>query len=364
MIVLGNGTTSHTLVTLRTLGKSGITGLINACIAIDNNSVIFDTARGPQTLMAGETVTIDGLGQVIYNGAVPITPDSRNDDYFTVMNWSERHKRMDVLATADTLKDIQLANVNGAEGIGLCRVEKFFQQEDCLELVRRFVLAETFTERSQFLVQLIPLYQAHFEEIFGLTVNCQMSVRLLDPSLHEFLPSPECPTYEEDLKTLADQLDMPLAQCDRRIRAIQEENPLMGFRGVKLGIVFPEITEMQVKSIIGAAVSLKRRNFVSLPQIILPNASTQGEVERLTSIVSTVSDNVCAKAWTDSSFNQKTITSKITCMLQTPRACLKAADFAKTALVGDVMFNTDVLTAMMFGMDRADSYAFMVHYFL
>ena len=358
--MLGNGSTSHTLVTMRTLGKPGITGLTTATIATDDNSILFDTPSGPQTLLSGEAVTIDGQGQVVYNGAVPITPDSRNDDYFTVMNWAERHKRMDVLATADTVQDIQLANVNGAEGIGLYRVEKFFFQEDCLELVRHFVLAETFTERSQFLMQLIPLYQAYFEEIFGLTGNCHMSVRLLDPSLHEFLPSPENPTYEEELKKLSEQLYMPFDQCDRRIRAIQEDNPLMGFRGAKLGIVFPEITEMQVKAIIGAAVSLKRRNFVSLPQIILPNVSTQGEVERLASIIATVSDNVCAKAWTDSSFNQKTITSKISCMLQTPRACLKAADFVKTPFVCDVMFNTDVLTAMLFGMDRADAYAFMV----
>ncbi|OYX03860.1 MAG: hypothetical protein B7Z05_09070 [Thiotrichales bacterium 32-46-8] len=209
-------------------------------------------------------------------------------------------------------------------------------------------------------MQLIPLHQKHFEEIFGLTGNCHMSVRLLDPSLHEFLPSPESPTHEEELQTLSKELHLPYEQCNARIRAIQEENPLVGFRGAKLGIVFSEITEMQVKAIIGAAVSLKRRNFVSLPQIILPNVSTQGEVERLTSIITTVSDNVCAKAWTDSSFNQQTIQSKISCMLQTPRACLQAGGFVKAPFICDVMFNTDVLTAMMFGMDRADSYSFMV----
>lgn len=296
---------------------------------------------------------------MVYAGDIPSERIVDNENYNTVMQWAERHKRMEILGTADTAEDITTANCNGAEGIGLCRVERFFFKEGRLNLMRRFILTEDATSRSQWLVQMTPLLQQDFFEIFSMTGNCQMAVRLLDPCLSEFLPSPKSPSYEAELYELSTELGLPVSFCDKRIKAIQEENPLLGFRGAKLGLVNPEIIEMQIRAIIGAAVDLKRRNFVALPQIILPALCTDLEVER----ISTVSDNVCAKAWSDSSFNQQYLKSKIGCMLETPRACIQAHTFAKSEYICDVLFNVDVLTALVFGMTRDDSYTFIVRYF-
>jgi len=361
LILQRAGLTSHGIDTMRRLGKSAVASTPAMTLASHGNSMTWCAMDGTEKeIKRGEVITIDGHTGAIYTGEVPTQKITRDDSFFTIMQWADRHKRMGVLATANTSHSLAVANAYGAEGIGLCTADRFFFLPEQVELMRRFILADSALERSKFLVQMIPQLQQCFKEIFAVTGNCELSVRLMDSTLADFLPHPKIPTFEKQVKQMADYLGFPGDHCHARIQQLHSSDPLLGFHGAKLSIVYPEITEMQIKAIVGAAVELNRRNFIALPQIILPGLVNELEVERVTSIISTVSDNVCAKAWTDSSFEQQYLKSRVGCMLATPRACVQAANCAKSNLIHEIMFDTDVLTALVMGMDRDDSYNFVV----
>ena len=189
-------------------------------------------------------------------------------------------------------------------------------------------------------------------------------MRLLDPPLQIFVPNPSDPQFERDLRDLCIRLELSYEECMPRVMELQQSNPMLGFRGCRLSILYPEITEMLTRAIVGAAVELKRRNFTILPKIVLPFASTEQEVDRVASLVSAASDSVCAKSWMDASNSVQFLESKVAVLIETPRACYRADAIARTRHVTDIIVSSDRLTDLVFGMNQIDSLDFLVSHVL
>jgi pyruvate,orthophosphate dikinase len=250
VLTLRGGVTSHAAVVMRSLGKPAVVGAFG--LHVDWEAQTLTCASRPQlTVRRGEVLTVDGSEGVVYVGALPTVSTGQDVNFMTVMQWADKYKRMDVLANADTPEDIAVAQRMGAEGIGLCRTERMFSHPDRINIFRRMILADSPFERATWLLQLQPLFEQDFLDIFRVIGDRPIVIRLLDPPLHEFLPNPKNPSFEEEIRSLAQHLEMDCEECLRRVMDLQESNPMLGFRGCRLSIVYPEITEMQTKAIVG-----------------------------------------------------------------------------------------------------------------
>jgi pyruvate, orthophosphate dikinase len=318
------GMTSHAAVVARGMGKPCVAGCEGLTIDLEARTL----SIGGHTLAEGDTLTIDGgTGQVII-GEVPLVPPQINEDFETILGWADELRRLKVRANADTPEDAAKARDFGAEGIGLCRTEHMFMAEDRLPVVREMIMASGEDERRSALERLLPHQQADFEGIFEAMAGLPVTIRLLDPPLHEFLPP---------LEEAKDE------RMRERIKALHETNPMLGTRGCRLGLLWPEIYEMQVRAIVRAALAVEDRTGAApLVEIMHPLVGFAEELHRLRAItVATANEE------------SETLEYLVGTMIELPRACIRADEIAVYA--DFFSFGTNDLTQTTLGLSRDDA---------
>jgi len=318
------GMTSHAAVVARGMGKPCVAGCEGLSIDMDARTITV----GERTLSEGDLLTIDGSTGAVIVGEVPLVAPAVNDDLQTILGWGDEHRALKVRANADTPEDAAKAREFGAEGIGLCRTEHMFMAEDRLPVVREMILADSEDGRREALDKLLPMQQGDFEAIFEAMAGLPVTIRLLDPPLHEFLPPPAQVTDE---------------RTRRRVRQLQESNPMLGTRGCRLGLQWPEIYEMQVRAIVRAARAVDRRTGETpLVEIMHPLVGFEEELRRLRELTVRVAKEEAPEV-------------EYLCgtMIELPRACIRADEIAEQA--DFFSFGTNDLTQTTLGFSRDDA---------
>ncbi|PRX38174.1 pyruvate, orthophosphate dikinase [Meinhardsimonia xiamenensis] len=338
------GMTSHAAVIARGLGVPCVVG---ADIEIDQRERLIRCADG-RVLREGEVITLDGTAGEVLAGAAPLLEPALDGAFRKLMDWAEAASDIDIRANADTPADAERARNFGARGIGLCRTEHMFFEEDRLGVMREMIFAETPEDRAAVLEMLLPMQREDFLKLFRIMEGLPVCIRLFDPPLHEFLPHDR-----EGLRELAESLDMPIAEVTRRVEALSEFNPMLGMRGVRLGITVPEIYDMQARAIFEATVEAKAEGAHVVPEIMIPLVSARREVE----LVKTRIDAVAAAVRNE---RGQDFTYRLGVMVETPRAALRADEIAHHAAF--LSFGTNDLTQMTYGLSRDDAGRFMSAY--
>ena len=356
------GVTSHAAVMMRSMGKSGVVGAQN--LTVDWDLCTLTSTDNPELVVrTGDTITVDGSQGIVYMGEMPTVSTGTDANFLTVMHWADKYKRMSVLANADTLTQISTAGRLGAEGIGSCRTERMFAHPDCLTHFRRMILSDTTHDRATSLLEMLPKQEEKFLEMFRLVGDHPIVIRLLDPPLHEFLPSPRSSHFDKEMREMAAKIDIPFEVCLRRVMELQQSNPMLGFRGCRLSILYPEITEMQTRAIVGAAIHARNENIQVKPQIVIPQVFTDHEVDIITPVITAAANSVFSQMGTRHDLASLQIT--IGAMIETPRACIRADRIAEARHISFIEMGSNDLTQLVFGICRQDSHMFMVrHYFL
>lgn len=339
------GMTSHAAVIGRGLGLPCVVGATELRFHLRKKTL---TAPDGRVLRAGDVITVDGTSGEILAGAAPLLESAQDDTFQTLMGWADAERDIAVRANADTPADALTARNFNAEGIGLCRTEHMFFEADRLIVMREMIFANTAQDRRAALERLLPMQRADFTELFRIMQGQPVCIRLLDPPLHEFLPHDRAGHRE-----LADALDLPLSDVTRRVEALGEYNPMLGMRGVRLGITVPEIYDMQARAIFEATIEASRDGAPVVPEIMIPLVSAKREVE----LVKTHIDAVAAAVRNET--GQK-FDYRIGVMVETPRAALRAGDIAPHCAF--LSFGTNDLTQMTYGLSRDDAGRFMSTY--
>ena len=339
------GMTSHAAVVARGMGRPCVSG--SSEIEINYEKKIFKASK--VEVKEGDIITIDGSTGRIILGEVPTVKPEISGDFSKLMGWADNYRKLKVRTNSETPIDTKTARDFGAEGIGLCRTEHMFFDEDRILSVREMILSKTIEDRNRALSKLLPHQKNDFIEIFKIMNGLPVTVRLLDPPLHEFLPK-----NEKEIKDVSDALGLPVNEIVSRIGELHEHNPMLGHRGCRLGISFPEIYEMQCKAIFEALVECKKKKYKSIiPEIMIPLVSTEGEIEIMKNLVVRVADKIQKE-------NKIKINYLVGTMIELPRAALKAKDIAKHA--DFFSFGTNDLTQTTFGISRDDSGKFLNDY--
>ena len=334
------GASSHAALVARGMGKCCVAGCES--IAIDYHQELF-TANG-KTVKKGDWISIDGSSGQVMLGQVPTVEPSFSSAFDTMMDWADDKRRLAVRTNADTPHDSEVARNFGAEGIGLCRTEHMFFEGDRIVAVREMILAADEAGRRQALAKLKPIQQRDFEGIFTAMDGLPVTIRLLDPPLHEFLPHE--PAQQQQM---AEEMGVPLRQIEAKIASLHEFNPMLGHRGCRLGITYPEIYEMQVEAIFEAAVNVRAKGVNPLPEIMIPLVGTEREFSDLKAMVDRVAVAVGG-----------TIEYLVGTMIEIPRAALLADQIAAQAEF--FSFGTNDLTQLTFGYSRDDAGKFLPEY--
>ncbi len=339
------GMTSHAAVVARGMGRPCVSG--SSEIEINYEKKIFKTSK--VEVKEGDIITIDGSTGRIILGEVPTVKPEISGDFSKLMGWADNYRKLKVRTNSETPLDTKTARDFGAEGIGLCRTEHMFFDEDRILSVREMILSKTTEDRSRALAKLLPHQKNDFIEIFKIMNGLPVTVRLLDPPLHEFLPK-----NEKEIKSVSDALELSTNEVESRIGELHEHNPMLGHRGCRLGISFPEIYEMQCRAIFEALVECKNKKYKSIiPEIMIPLVSTEAEIEIMKNLVDRVANKVQKE-------NKIKINYLVGTMIELPRAALKAKDIAKHA--DFFSFGTNDLTQTTFGISRDDSGKFLNDY--
>lgn len=339
------GMTSHAAVVARGMGTCCVAGCSE--ISIDYQKECFTTKDGT-VVYKKDLITLDGTSGEVILGEVPKTESAYDEDFQTILTWADRHRRLKVRANAETQQDASKARELGAEGIGLCRTEHMFFDENRIDVVRQMILAEDDEVRKSSLKQIREFQKQDMKELFKVMAGFPVTIRLLDPPLHEFLPSDL-----RDIGALAQRLDIDAHKLETRIHDMQELNPMLGFRGCRLSIVYPEITEMQVEAIISAAIEVQEMGYKVFPEIMVPLVSTYREIEFIFDIVKAHIEEYLVK-------KGKYLSYKLGTMMEVPRACLQSDTIAP--MVQFMSFGTNDLTQMTFGYSRDDFGKFLPSY--
>ncbi|MCY3666410.1 MAG: pyruvate, phosphate dikinase [Gemmatimonadetes bacterium] len=334
------GASSHAALVARGMGKCCVAGCES--IAIDYHQELF-TANG-KTVKKGDWISLDGSSGQVMLGQVPTVEPSFSASFDTMMGWADDKRRLAVRTNADTPHDSEVARNFGAEGIGLCRTEHMFFEGDRIVAVREMILADDEAGRRQALAKLKPIQRLDFEGIFTAMDGLPVTIRLLDPPLHEFLPHE--PAQQQQM---AEEMGVPLRQIEAKITSLHEFNPMLGHRGCRLGITYPEIYEMQVEAIFEAAVNVRTKGVNPLPEIMIPLVGTEREFSDLKAMVDRVAVAVGG-----------TIEYLVGTMIEIPRAALLAAQIAEQAEF--FSFGTNDLTQLTFGYSRDDAGKFLPEY--
>ena len=318
------GMTSHAAVVARGMGKPCVAGCDDLSIDAENRRVRI----GKHDLAEGDVITIDGSTGIVIAGAVELVPPQINEDFETILGWADEHRRLQVRANADTPDDAAKAREFGAQGIGLCRTEHMFMAEERLPIVREMIMASGEDERRDALEKLLPMQQSDFEGIFEAMAGLPVTIRLLDPPLHEFLPPLDEATDE---------------RMRERIKSLQESNPMLGTRGCRLGLLWPEIYEMQVRAIIRAALAVEgRTGEAPLVEIMHPLVGFAEELRRLRAITTATANE-----------ESEEVEYLVGTMIELPRACIRADEIAEHA--DFFSFGTNDLTQTTLGFSRDDA---------
>lgn len=338
------GMTSHAAVVARGWGKPCVAGCDDIVINYETQSF----TNGEVTVKAGDWISIDGAKGIAIKGKKPVEEPSFGEDYHTFMNWVDEIRDMDVRTNADTPGDAKKALQFGAQGIGLARTEHMFFGEQRIKAMRKMIISESEEERQKALEDLLPYQRQDFIEIFEAMEGLPVTVRLLDPPLHEFLPD-----EEEEIQVLAKELKISTRDLKRKIRILKEFNPMLGHRGCRLGITYPEITEMQSRAILEAAVHLKKQGKKVLPEIMIPLVGTSEEFIHQHEVV----DHIAAEVFEEEG---ESVEYKVGTMIEIPRAAIVADKIAEEAEF--FSFGTNDLTQMTFGYSRDDAGKFLEVY--
>ncbi|HHV18602.1 MAG TPA: pyruvate, phosphate dikinase [Thermoanaerobacterales bacterium] len=338
------GMTSHAAVVARGMGKPCVSGC--EAIKIDYEKGEFQV--GEIVVKKGDIISIDGSTGEVIVGEVPMIDPELSDEFNQVLKWADEVRTLKVRANADTPHDAQVALEFGAEGIGLCRTEHMFMAPDRLPIVQQMIMSETKEEREKALSKLLPIQQEDFEGIFKVMEGLPVTVRLLDPPLHEFLPNAEDLIVEiSELKAKGCSKELEAKQeMLKKVRALSEMNPMLGLRGCRLGLLYPEIYIMQVKAILKAACNLTKRGIKVITEIEIPLVGHELELKTLREIVEETADKVFAEEGTKVHYFIGT-------MIELPRACLTAEEIANSA--DFFSFGTNDLTQTTFGFSRDDA---------
>ena len=361
IVTARGGLTSHAAVVARQLGKCCVCGVDSIQVDYKKQTV---TVRGTDTVLkAGDYVTVDGHGGLIYSGEIPTSEseviqvvrgnvkpaESELYGYFTeFLSWADEFRTMGVRANADSPTDARIAREFGATGIGLCRTEHMFFEGDRIDAVREMIVANTEAERRAALAKIEPLQQSDFEGIFEAMDGFPVTIRTLDPPLHEFLPH-----GDDEINDLAKKMGIKSKALHEKIENLRESNPMLGFRGCRLGIIYPEITEMQARAIFKAAAAVQKRGIKAIPEIMIPLVSDVSELRAQAALVHGVAKQV------EGETGEK-VEYLVGTMIELPRAALTADKIAQEAEF--FSFGTNDLTQTALGMSRDDAGRFLPSY--
>jgi pyruvate,orthophosphate dikinase len=338
------GMTSHAAVVARGMGKCCIVGANDVLVDVDRGTMSADG----RVLNRGDWVTLDGSTGRIILGQVPTVAPSMSGHVETFLKWADEFRKLGVRANADTPTDATRARAFGAQGIGLCRTEHMFFEADRIEWIRKMILAKDAAGRREALSHLLPMQRSDFEGIFEAMDGLPVTIRLLDPPLHEFLPH-----EPEQVAALAKDMGVPAQRLDEIIETLREQNPMLGHRGCRLGITVPEITEMQARAIFEAAVNVAARGKKPVPEVMVPLVGDLSELKHQADIVRRTATAVFAKA-------KREVPYLVGTMIELPRAALTADDIAETAEF--FSYGTNDLTQTTYGLSRDDAGKFLPQY--
>lgn len=344
ILTVRGGMTSHAAVVARGMGKCCISGCSN--IKIDEENKVMTI--GDIVINEGEYISLDGTTGKVYLGSIEKEEATLGGSFKKFMGWADEIRVMGVRANADTPEDAEVAVKFGTEGIGLCRTEHMFFEEKKIWPMREMIIAKTSYERERALEKLLPLQKEDFLGIFRVMGSRPVTVRLLDPPLHEFLPN-----KDEEIKRLADDMNLDFEELKQRVSSLHEFNPMLGHRGCRLAITYPEIYEMQAKAIIGAAIQVRDEGIKVDPEIMIPLVGEVNELKYVKGKVTAAIDKLFKELGEE-------IKYKLGTMIEVPRACLTSDEIAEEA--DFFSFGTNDLTQITFGFSRDDSPKFLGEY--
>ena len=347
ILTVRGGMTSHAAVVARGMGTCCVSGCGD--INMDEENKKFTLAG--KEYHEGDYISIDGSTGNIYDGVIPTKDATIAGEFGRIMSWADKFRKLKVRTNADTPADAKKARELGAEGIGLCRTEHMFFEEDRIAAFREMICSDTAEEREAALEKILPYQQGDFEKLYEALEGCPVTIRFLDPPLHEFVP-----TEEEDIKKLADAQGKSVEQIKAIIASLHEFNPMMGHRGLRLAVTYPEIAKMQTKAVIRAAINVQKAHpdWNVAPEIMIPLSCDAKELKYVKDIVVATADAEIAAAGSDMKYEVGT-------MIEIPRAALTAGDIAKEAEF--FCFGTNDLTQMTYGFSRDDAGKFLNAYY-
>mgnify|MGYP000473704945 FL=1 len=347
ILTVRGGMTSHAAVVARGMGTCCVSG----CTAIDMDEENKKFTLAGQEFHEGDYISIDGSTGNIYEGIIPTVDATIAGTFGRIMGWADKYRTLKVRTNADTPADAKKARELGAEGIGLCRTEHMFFEEDRIAAFREMICSDTVEEREAALDKILPYQQSDFEKLYEALEGCPVTIRFLDPPLHEFVP-----TEEADIKKLADAQGKTVEQIKAIIASLHEFNPMMGHRGLRLAVTYPEIAKMQTKAVIRAAINVQKAHpdWTVAPEIMIPLSCDAKELKYVKDIVVETADAEIAAAGSDMKYEVGT-------MIEIPRAALTAGDIAKEAEF--FCFGTNDLTQMTYGFSRDDAGKFLGAYY-
>ena len=339
------GMTSHAAVVARGMGKCCVSGA--GALRIDEHKKLF-TVNG-QTFKEGDYISIDGSTGYVYNKKVKTVEATVSGNFATLMGWADEIRKIEVRANADNPHDAKVAYEFGAQGIGLCRTEHMFFEETRIAAMREMIVAPTLEAREKALNKLLPMQKQDFIGLYKEMKGYAVTIRYLDPPLHEFLP-----TQKNDIIALAKEMNMSFEELNQVIESLHETNPMLGHRGVRLSITYPEIARMQTRAVIEAAIEVTKGGLKVVPEIMIPLVGDINELKSIKKIVVEVADAIIKKSGVKLEYSVGT-------MIEIPRAALLADDIAKEAEF--FSFGTNDLTQMTYGFSRDDAAKFLSDYY-
>ena len=346
ILTVRGGMTSHAAVVARGMGTCCVSGCGD--IVVDYEKKQF--TLGGLTIKEGDYISIDGSTGNIYAQAIPTVAASISGDFGRFMGWADKYRKLEVWTNADTPRDAKQGRSFGAQGIGLCRTEHMFFEETRIKAMREMIVADNTEDRKKALDKIMPYQQGDFEALYEAMEGCPVTIRFLDPPLHEFLP-----TKEEDIKEIADELGITVERLHEVIASLHEFNPMMGHRGCRLAVSYPEIAEMQTTAVINAAINVtKKGQYKITPHIMIPLVGEVKELKFVKDVVVATADKIIKAAGIDMKYEVGT-------MIEIPRAALTADEIATEAEF--FSFGTNDLTQMTFGFSRDDAGKFLDYYY-
>ena len=347
ILTVRGGMTSHAAVVARGMGKCCVSG----CGEINMDEANKQFTLAGKTYHEGDWLSLDGSTGTIYDGAMPTVDASVGGDFGRIMAWADKYRRLQVRTNADTPHDAAKARELGAQGIGLCRTEHMFFEGDRIAAIREMICSDTVEQREKALAKLLPMQQGDFEGIYEAMEGCPVTIRFLDPPLHEFVP-----TEEADIELLAKDMGKTVAEIKAIIASLHEFNPMMGHRGCRLAVTFPEIAVMQTRAVIRAAINVQKRHpeWNMVPEIMIPLVGEVKELKYVKNVVVKTADEELAAAGVEMKYLVGT-------MIEIPRAALTADEIATEAEF--FSFGTNDLTQMTFGFSRDDAGKFLGAYY-